>query len=401
MKIKLAIVDNAHVIKTSSGEYYSKTVYSYDFFKRYLDSFDSVRFITKVKVLKHDDIDFKSYMRVDGPKVEIFELPWYQGIKGLLKNILKIRKTVRNSLEGCDGYLLRLAQVECYLFDLFAKKNKKKYIVELVNDPNLFMDMNYLFRRINVIYTRKIIKKAIGVSYVTKDYLQSKYPSLAHKTNFKKGFTNYYSTIDLYDDQILSVKTDFFEQDIFRIVHVSNSIESDIKGHSTVIKVANNLKQLNIPFKVTFIGSGTKVPHYKALIQKLNLANEVEFYGTIVHKNELLTKLRENDLLLLPTRLEGLPRVIIESMAVGLPSISTPIAGIPELLDKEFMYKYNDYNGITNKIVELYSNKDKMVQISKKNIEKVKEYEYSKLILRRKSFYKNFRDYLEKQRIEN
>ena len=60
MKIKLAIVDNAHVIKTSSGEYYSKTVYSYDFFKRYLDSFDSVRFITKVKVLKHDDIDFKS-----------------------------------------------------------------------------------------------------------------------------------------------------------------------------------------------------------------------------------------------------------------------------------------------------------------------------------------------------
>ena len=132
------------------------------------------------------------------------------------------------------------------------------------------------------------------------------------------------------------------------------------------------------------------VPHYKALIQKLNLANEVEFYGTIVHKNELLTKLRENDLLLLPTRLEGLPRVIIESMAVGLPSISTPIAGIPELLDKEFMYKYNDYNGITNKIVELYSNKDKMVQISKRNIEKVKEYEYSKLILRRKSFYKKF-----------
>ena len=72
------------------------------------------------------------------------------------------------------------------LIRFICKKNKKKYIVELVNDPNLFMDMSYLFRRINVIYTRKIIKKAIGVSYVTKDYLQSKYPSLAHKTNFKK-----------------------------------------------------------------------------------------------------------------------------------------------------------------------------------------------------------------------
>ncbi len=397
--MKIAIIDNAHIVKTKDGKYYSKTIYSYDFFKRYLDSFSAVRFITKVKDLDSNFIDHDKYLRVDGPNVEIYEIPWYRGLKQMVSKIFKIRKAIRHSLDGYDGYVLRLAQVESYLFDLFAKKKNKSYIVELVNDPNLFMDMNFIFRKINVMFTKKIIKKAIGVSYVTEKYLQKKYPSIAHKTDYKKGFTSHYSSINLYNDQISEPKTEFFENEIIKIVHVSNSIESDIKGHSTVINVAKVLREKNIPIRVTFIGSGSQVPLFEKQIEKFNLQQDVKFIGSIADKKILLNKLRESDLMVLPTRLEGLPRVIIEAMAAGLPCISTSIAGIPELLDSNFLFNFNDYEGFAKKIIEMYNHPELMVEQSKLNVDKVKEYENSKLQKRRAEFYNLFKKHLEHTKV--
>src|SRR5690606_13318041 len=104
--------------------------------------------------------------------------------------------------------------------------------------------------------------------------------------------------------------------------------------------------------------------------------------------------LSENDLMLLPTRLEGLPRVIIESMAVGLPCLSTPIAGIPELIDSSFLFKYNDYEGFANKVIELFNHQEMMLDQSKRNIDKAKEFENTILQKRRTEFYNSFKEYL-------
>ena len=83
--MKLLLVDNAHIYKTKDGKYFTPSIYSYDFFKRYLNSFSSVRFAAKTKYL--DNAQHKNLLRVDGPQVEIFEIPWYDGLNDLRKNI--------------------------------------------------------------------------------------------------------------------------------------------------------------------------------------------------------------------------------------------------------------------------------------------------------------------------
>ena len=66
----------------------------------------------------------------------------------------------------------------------------------------------------------------------------------------------------------------------------------------------------------------------------------------VLHSAEL----KKNDVFIFPSKSEGLPRAVIEAMAVGLPCLSTPVGGIPELIDEEYLFDPLDEMGFTNAI---------------------------------------------------
>ena len=73
---------------------------------------------------------------------------------------------------------------------------------------------------------------------------------------------------------------------------------------------------------------------------------------------------------------DGIPNVLVEAMAVGLPVITTAVAGIPELVDNNqngFLYESHDVESISLGIIELLRNAEKRRQFGEAASKKVNE----------------------------
>lgn len=386
--MKVFVVDNVHMIKDLEGNYYSPSIYDYNFLKRYLKVFDEVQFIGKVK--KVVDLDREKYNLLTGEGVSIIELPWYQGFKQMLKKMPELLKIYKESCQNCDCIIFRVAQMESFFVYILGKRKKQPFAIEVVNDPATFIDMPAIFRICSIVLLKLMAKKARGASYVTEHFLQQKYP-----VNKKKGsFETFYSSIELKREDIF--KEPLFyrgeKEKPFRIAHVSNAINTDIKGHSTLLKAVKKVLDDGYKIETICIGDGTKVEEYQNYCEMHKINDSVHFIGRVSNRGKLLEILRTCNLMVLPTKMEGLPRTIIEAMAVGLPCISTPVAGIPELLERKYLFAPDDWMGFALEIERLMETPLELYNMSVRNLSKSKEFISDNLEERRTWFYNKLRE---------
>lgn len=390
--MRVFVVDNVHIVKDRNAVYYSPSIYNYSFLERYLKVFDEVRFIGKVKYV--DEVDSTKYNILSGKHVEIVELPWYQGLFQMLQMLPSLISIYKKSCEGCDCYIYRVAQMESFFAYLFRDR-KKPYAIEVVNDPATFVDIPMVMRIFSIVMLKWIAANAQGASYVTKEYLQGKYPTA--KSRHLDKFETYYSSVELSETDIYTDPLEYDGKSVFRIVHVSNAINSDVKGHYTLLNAACKVIRDGKNIEIICIGDGSKIDEYKAFVNDKNISNRVHFIGRLHNRKELLDKLRSCNLLVLPTKMEGLPRTIIEAMAVGLPCISTPIAGIPEIIDRKYLFSPNDYNSFATEIERLIDHPQELFIMSKKNLLIAKSFTNLNLEKRRTWFYRQLYDRARKE----
>jgi len=118
--------------------------------------------------------------------------------------------------------------------------------------------------------------------------------------------------------------------DTNRLVCVGRLCEQ--KGQLLLVQAAAILKRENTPFELILAGDGPMRKEVEALIAQNDLSDRVKITGWITNQ-----QVRENLLsaraMILPSFAEGLPVVIMESLALKRPVISTFVAGIPELVE--------------------------------------------------------------------
>lgn len=233
-------------------------------------------------------------------------------------------------------------------------------------------------------------KNADGAAYVTEYSLQNEYPATK-----EKHFTSYYSSVELSDDFYGSERK-FPDTSPFVLCHVASTIKGNRKGHRTVIRVIERLTQEGYPVEIRFAGKGESVRELKQLAQDLQIEDRVKFVGFLT-KYELKELLLDADLMLFPTKVEGLPRALIEAMATGLPCLSTPVSGIPELLPDDLLFPKDDVTGFTQKIAEIMNAPEVYESLSKEAFEKSKEYALEILEKRRNSFYNQLNNRIDKK----
>ncbi len=112
------------------------------------------------------------------------------------------------------------------------------------------------------------------------------------------------------------------------------------KGFDDLIAACAILREENIPFHLRIVGAGPLKAALAAQIESSGLRDTVTLAGSMTHA-ELVSLYGQADLFALAPRIEengdrdGIPNVIAEAMACGVPVIASDVSGIPEMVRHE------------------------------------------------------------------
>jgi len=104
------------------------------------------------------------------------------------------------------------------------------------------------------------------------------------------------------------------------------------KGQVLLIQACAQLRERGVPFHLTMVGDGPDRGRVEAEIATLRLHQQVTLTGSLTQAG-VRAELARADAFVLPSLAEGIPVVLMEAMASYVPCISTPVNGIPELIE--------------------------------------------------------------------
>jgi glycosyltransferase involved in cell wall biosynthesis len=105
-----------------------------------------------------------------------------------------------------------------------------------------------------------------------------------------------------------------------------------IKDHAFLIRACRELKDRGLDFLCLIVGDGPERPSLDRLILQLNLRQQVELLGQLPH-DWVSYYYMIADLVVLTSRSEGVPLVLMEAMAHERTVLAPAITGIPELVE--------------------------------------------------------------------
>ncbi len=108
----------------------------------------------------------------------------------------------------------------------------------------------------------------------------------------------------------------------------------ETKGYPYLLMALKMLKQRNLKFQCVIVGQGN-LEKFEALAKRFDIRDQVKFVGAM-SRQEVQALYAKASVFALPSIVarngdrDGIPNVIFEAMAAGLPIVSTQISGIPE-----------------------------------------------------------------------
>lgn len=142
--------------------------------------------------------------------------------------------------------------------------------------------------------------------------------------------------------------------DSFRIGFLGRLIP--LKGIDLLMKA---VKDLPFPYRLVIIGQGPAKEELSRLAQALDIGSHTEWFPGIPHET-IPTQLRNLDVVVLPSLTgthwkEQFGRILIESMACGVPVIGSDSGEIPEVIgDAGFIFPEGNIDALRGHIISLH-----------------------------------------------
>jgi len=132
------------------------------------------------------------------------------------------------------------------------------------------------------------------------------------------------------------------------------------KGHKFLIDAFKNVveEQKDGHIKLLIIGEGNKREYLENYVNELKLGNKVIFTG---YREDVEVLMAVMDIFVLTSLREGLPRVLVQAAAVGMPSVAFNVDGVPEIIKDNyngFLVEVKDLEQLENRIMKYINNKE-------------------------------------------
>jgi len=323
-----------------------------------------------MRVLVFSDPNVSSIVEALSPFASVKEVKWqyrhipesarYIGLKipyRTIEGFYWILQLIREiHLFRADVILAQYAYF-CGLIGAIATKlSRRPFIVRAVGSDLRVLSRS-LMGRIAVLLTFRI---ASGVICVSKD-LENRAQNLGAK-----------STVVIPSPLMLTRynRTNVHKKER-EVISVARLLP--IKGISYLIKAMTRVKDGSL----VIIGDGPERTKLELLSKHLELSDRVFFTGWISERSGILDHLEQATVFVLPSLSEGLPRVLIEAMACGLPVVATNVGGVPEaVVDgvNGLLVPPRDEKALAEAIEHLFKDIDFRRRASAENVKAVTEY---------------------------
>ena len=380
---------DGHFVIIPDGRVFAKGIYGYSYWERYLDVFDEILVVGKAK---HVEVQSLEYQLTSGNNLTFIEIPFYQGPREFLKKYFSIIKAIRKIKRQYDCFILRGPSPVSIMLYQGLKKSRPKAIEVVTNPSDSFVNENGkkknagIFSLIQHYFLKYCITKFNGVSYVTERILEKEYPCVSlKKGESKEYFHTHYSSIDLKGNHFFE-KNNFNPSNSITLTICDASIFNNRKGEKQFLDIMKVLKDRGYPIRGIIIGDGPDLIKYKLYAEQHGLRDQVVFTG-FLNSLEITDWLKESDFFVLPSKSEGLPRVLIEAMATSVPCIASNVGGISEIIDAEFIFNRNDVLGMANTIEKYINDTNAYYSVGRRNYLEAQNFRFEILRQRRVSFY--------------
>jgi glycosyltransferase involved in cell wall biosynthesis len=374
---------------------WTRNLYPYTFWRRYLDVFDEV-----VVIARADRWDASGhlcprdgYARVDGSGVTFLALPHYRGLYQFCRQYARLRHSLQKTVGGDDAVLMRVGSPIAGILQPMLTSRGQPYGLEVVGDPRAVFapgvirhPLGPLVRHLLCVQLRSQCRQACAVAYVTDHYLQRHYS--AARDAFAVGL----SDVDLGPESFATSSLTWERPpEIPRLLAIG-SLDQPYKGFHIMLRALAMCRGSGMDFRLRIIGGGRLLESLRHEAEDLGLAGRIQFLGEIGGREAVNSQLDAADLLIHPSLTEGLPRVVLEAMARGLPCIASAVGGVPELLATEDLVIAGDPAALSAKIQDVTRDVHRLARMSARNWTRAWDYRLEVLRDRRRGFLQHLRE---------
>lgn len=377
-------------VRDNEGRYYSGGQFPYRIWQRYLDAFDEVLVAGRSRSLESGEQTGKLDLS-SGPRVSFLEIPNLSTPLAFLTTGKEASRLLETALRDCDALIIRGSEIG-HLAARTAERLHKPWAFEVVSCPfnslwNYGTWQGRVYAPFAALRTRRLIGRAPFALYVTRQYLQRRYPCAGRVVSCSNV------QVAKSPEQVLRQRLEAIRDgdrpaDIGMIASLSGSH----KGIDTALQALRHLKDRQVPARLNILGGGDPA-HWKRMAEELGVAGETVFHGTLPAGAAVDAWLDTIDLYIQPSFAEGLPRALVEAMNRACPALGSSVGGIPELLDDGCLHRPGNSKALAALLIRGLEDRQWRLRQAERNFREAARYDKVLLDETRRDFWAAFAEY--------